>query len=58
MPVPHIKIETPYNPLARQNLGKSVADALLERSIGQLPLADPKAILTAWIPAFAGMTTG
>jgi len=37
MPVPHIKIETPYNPLARQNLGKSVADALLERSLGPLP---------------------
>ena len=34
---PGIRIETPYNPLAKENLGKSVADALLERSIGPLP---------------------
>jgi hypothetical protein len=34
---PTIRIETPYNPLARENLGKSVADALLERSLGPLP---------------------
>jgi Eco29kI-like restriction endonuclease len=32
-----VRIETPYNPLAKENLGKSVADALLERSIGPLP---------------------
>jgi hypothetical protein len=34
---PMIRIETPYNPLAKENLGKSVADALLERSLGPLP---------------------
>jgi len=34
---PSIRIETPYNPLAKENLGKSVADALLERTIGPLP---------------------
>lgn len=37
---PSIRIEEPYNPLARQNLGKSVADALLERSLGPLPPAE------------------
>ncbi len=37
---PTIRTETPYNPLARENLGKSVADAPLERSIGQLPPAE------------------
>ena len=34
---PNIRIEEPYNPLAKENLGKSVADALLERGIGPLP---------------------
>ena len=34
---PNIRIEEPYNPLAKENLGKSVADALLERCIGPLP---------------------
>ncbi len=34
---PKIRIEAPYNPLAKENLGKSVADALLERSLGPLP---------------------
>ncbi len=32
-----VRTETPYNPLAKENLGKSVADALLERRIGPLP---------------------
>lgn len=35
-----IRIESPYNPLAKENLGKSVADALLERTIGPLPPAE------------------
>ncbi len=37
MAKPGIRIETPYNPLAKENLGKSVADALLERELGPLP---------------------
>jgi len=37
MPNPQVRIEPPYNPLAKENLGKSVADALLEREIGRLP---------------------
>lgn len=32
-----IRIEPPFNPLAKKNLGKSVADALLEREFGPLP---------------------
>lgn len=32
-----IRVEPPYNPLAKENLGKSVADALLERELGPLP---------------------
>jgi hypothetical protein len=32
-----IRIETPYNPLAKENPGKSVAEALLERPPGPLP---------------------
>jgi hypothetical protein len=34
---PKISIEAPYNPLAKENLGKSVAEALLERPPGPLP---------------------
>jgi hypothetical protein len=34
------RTETPYNPLAKENLGKSVADALLERDLGPLPPSD------------------
>lgn len=37
MEKPGIRIETPYNPFAKENLGKSVADALLERELGPLP---------------------
>jgi hypothetical protein len=37
MTKPGIRIEPPYNPLAKENLGKSVADALLERDLGPLP---------------------
>ena len=37
MAKPEIRIERPYNPLAKENLGKSVADALLERKFGPLP---------------------
>lgn len=32
-----IRVEVPYNPLAKENLGKSVAEALLERGLGPLP---------------------
>lgn len=32
-----IRVEAVYNPLAKENLGKSVADALLERDAGPLP---------------------
>lgn len=37
MPKARIRIETPYNPLAKENLGQSVAEALLEREFGPLP---------------------
>jgi len=37
MAKPGIRIESPYNPLAKENLGKSLADALLERDLGPLP---------------------
>jgi hypothetical protein len=37
MATPGIRIEPPYNPLAKENLGKSVADALLEREMSPLP---------------------
>ena len=37
MAKPGIRIEPAYNPLAKENLGKSVADALLERELGPLP---------------------
>jgi len=37
MAKPEIRIESPYNPLAKENFGKSVADALLERELGPLP---------------------
>ncbi|MGA3165490.1 MAG: Eco29kI family restriction endonuclease [Terriglobia bacterium] len=37
MPNPGVRIEPAYNPLAKENLGKSVADALLERNVGPLP---------------------
>lgn len=37
MTKPGIRIEPLYNPLAKENLGKSVADALLERDSGPLP---------------------
>jgi hypothetical protein len=37
MAKPGIRIEPPYNPLAKENLGRSVADALLERDLGPLP---------------------
>jgi hypothetical protein len=37
MPHAGIRIEPPYNPLAKENLGKSVADALLERELSALP---------------------
>jgi hypothetical protein len=40
MAAPGIRIEPPYNPLAKENLGKSVADALLERELGPLPPSD------------------
>ncbi|HXJ95732.1 MAG TPA: Eco29kI family restriction endonuclease [Terriglobia bacterium] len=40
MAKPGIRIEPPYNPLAKENLGKSVADALLERDLGPLPPAE------------------
>lgn len=32
-----VHVETPYNPLDKKNLGKSVAEALLERSPSPLP---------------------
>jgi hypothetical protein len=46
---PTIRIETPYNPLAKENLGKSVADALLERVLGPLP--PPEKFIAAGIYA-------
>lgn len=36
-----IKVEQPYNPLDKKNLGVSVADALLDRSGSLLPPAEP-----------------
>jgi len=36
-----IRIEKPYNPLEKKNLGVSVADALLTRSIHPLPPKEP-----------------
>lgn len=33
--------EEPYNPLAKKNLGKSVADALLDRPVDTLPPGEP-----------------
>lgn len=40
MAKPSIRVEPPYNPLDKGNLGKSVADALLERELGPLPPAE------------------
>ena len=40
-------IEKPYNPLARENLGKSVAEALLTRSIMPMPPASRRSRATA-----------
>jgi hypothetical protein len=36
-----IKVEQPYNPLHKKNLGVSVADTLLERPVSPLPPAEP-----------------
>ena len=36
-----MRVETPYNPLDKKNLGVSVADALLARSVEPLHLPDP-----------------
>jgi len=44
-----IRVEPPYNPLAKENLGKSVADALLERELGPLP--PPERFIAAGIYA-------
>ncbi len=39
--MPEIKVEQPYNPLAKKNLGVSVADALLVRPPSPLPPGEP-----------------
>jgi hypothetical protein len=36
-----MRVEPPYNPLDKKNLGVSVADALLVRSAEPLQLSDP-----------------
>jgi hypothetical protein len=36
-----MKSETPYNPLDKRNLGNSIADALLEKTVEALPLNEP-----------------
>ena len=49
MPIHGVRIEPPYNPLAKENLGKSVADALLERDLG--PLLPPEKFVAAGVYA-------
>lgn len=44
-----IRIEPAYNPLAKENLSKSVAEALLERDLG--PLSPPQKFIAAGIYA-------
>ena len=36
-----IRVEPPYNPLDKKNLGVSVADAMLERPVEKLPPEEP-----------------
>jgi hypothetical protein len=36
-----MRIESPYNPLAKKNLGISIQDALLERGVEPLPPSEP-----------------
>ena len=36
-----MRVEPPYNPLDKKNLGVSVADALLARNVESLPLSEP-----------------
>lgn len=49
MAKPKIRTEPPYNPLAKENLGRSVADALLERELG--PLLPPEKFIAAGVYA-------
>ncbi len=48
--------EQPYNPLARVNLGKSVAEALLERQVTSMPPANRRLRIapTTGLKAFSG----